>query len=200
MREASSGSFIGIRWLLIKQQFVNEDPQKGGDDLNESKENSPAPANADGNQVVHDDLAESITSKRTSNNEVETPLWTSGPSSHPTSQPATASFTQNDESAVAGLLALGTSTSDMMGGDLGLSLSDFAVSSPAARAGHVDQAMTPPKYADCPPVFSPTQLSHTSNLNPDSSPTEILELLRHYRYDVAPWVSLSLLFDKEMRD
>lgn len=141
---------------------------------------------------MHNEPPQSITGRQTPNrSKVETPLWTSDSSvSHPTPQPTIASFTQNDESAVAGLLALGTSTNDILGADLGQS--DFAVSPPAGRAGHLSQAMSSSKYANSPSVVSPSQISHTSQPNTEVSPTDTLELLRYYRYEIAPWVRVLL--------
>lgn len=82
-----------------------------------------------------------------------------------------------------------------MGADL--SLSDFAVSPPAGRESHLGQAMTPSKYTDFPMGFSTAQLPQNPHPNVEMSATETLELLRHYRYEVAPWVSATLV-DEEM--
>lgn len=138
---------------------------------------------------MHHEPAESSTNKQTQRAEAELPLWPSDElTSHSTSQPTTTSLTDNDESAIAGLLALGTSTNDMMGADL--SMSEFAISPPAARQGPFDdQAMIPSTDRDFSAFLSPAQLSHSSQPSLEVSPTETLELLRHYRYEVAPWVS-----------
>lgn len=171
---------------LIKRQFVNEDPQKDGSDPDEPNRESSAPAGEPSD--VHHEAAGSSTPRPRRRADVELLLWPADiHASNPTSQPVATVFSDNDESAVAGLLALGTSTNDMMCPDL--SLSDFAVS-PSAREVSMDQGPTPSKYPDFSADFSPAQLSHTAHANLGITPTETLELLRHYRYEVAPWVSV----------
>lgn len=118
----------------------------------------------------------------------ELPIWPADePPAEPTPQPAIAMFSDKDESAVAGLLALGTSTTEMMAPDH--SLSEFTIS-PPARERSLAQAVTPINFPDYSVTFSPGHLPQTAPLNPEMSPTETLELLRHYRYEVAPWVCL----------
>lgn len=103
-------------------------------------------------------------------------------------------FNDNDESAVAGLLALGTSTNDAM--TPGVTFSDFAIS-PLAKEPSASQALTPSKHVsvDLSATFSPGQIANaaTPSSNIAISSTQTLELLRHYRYEVAPWVSVPLL-------
>lgn len=116
----------------------------------------------------------------------EVPIWSADePSTDSHPQPAIAVFSDKDESAVAGLLALGTSTTEMMGPDL--SLSEFTTS-PAVRERSLAQVMTPINFADYSLSFSSGQHLQPSPLDPEKSPTESLELLRHYRYEIAPWV------------
>lgn len=116
----------------------------------------------------------------------EVPIWSADePSTDPHPQPAIAVLSDKDESAVAGLLALGTSTTETMGPDL--SLSEFTIS-PPARERSLAQVMTPINFADYSVSFSPSQHPQATALDPEMSPTESLELLRHYRYEVAPWV------------
>lgn len=107
------------------------------------------------------------------------------PATNPTPQPSIAMFSDKDESAVAGLLALGTSTTETMGPEI--SLSEFTVS-PPARERSLAQVMTPINFTNYPVAFSPGQLPRHTAVNPEMTPTETLELLRHYRYEVAPWV------------
>jgi hypothetical protein len=115
----------------------------------------------------------------------ELPVWSADEPSNPTPQPSIAMFSDKDESAVAGLLALGTSTTETIGPEI--SLSEFTIS-PPARERSLAQVMTPINFTDYPLVFSPGQLPRHTAFNPEMTPTETLELLRHYRYEVAPWV------------
>lgn len=96
-------------------------------------------------------------------------------------------FSDKDESAVAGLLALGTSTTETIGP--ALNLSEFTIS-PPARERSLAQIMTPVNFPDYSVPISPSQLAQPMAANSELSPTETLELLRHYRYEVAPWVRL----------
>lgn len=173
--------------MLNKFQFVKEDPQRESDDLDESTGNTPS--------RVEDSLrsdrepGESSTSKQTQTVEAELPTWPSdGPSQ--ASQPSATSFNGNDESAVAGLLALGTSTNNIMG--LDLNSSTFSAS-PRTRKGSSGQAITPSRHLDFVTAYSPSHLSRNSQPDLGASPTQILELLRHYRYAVAPWVSKTII-------
>lgn len=86
----------------------------------------------------------------------------------------------NDESAVAGLLALG-----MNGPDLGLS--DLVVPSPARATL---KTPTIPSNFSHQLTFSPQSIQQPPESNLETlSPTETQALLRHYRYEVASWVS-----------
>ncbi|CAG8286076.1 unnamed protein product [Penicillium salamii] len=82
------------------------------------------------------------------------------PSWEPTDEQPTLS--DKDESAVAGLLALGMNESPM-------DLSGFSVNNPPLPA--------------LPPAFSP-------HAQEESTSTEIQALLRHYRYEVASWLDI----------
>ncbi len=114
------------------------------------------------------------------------PIWSvDKPSTDLQPQPAIAVFSDKDESAVAGLLALGTSSTETMGPDL--SLSKFTIS-PPVRERSPAQMMTPINFADYSVSFPSGQHPQPTMLDPEMSPTESLELLRHYRYEVAPWV------------
>jgi hypothetical protein len=96
-------------------------------------------------------------------------------------------FSDGDESAVAGLLALGTSTTEAMAPDL--NLTEYTIS-PLTRERPLAQAVTPINFPDYSVTFSSSGLPQPAPPNPEMSPTETLELLRHYRYEVAPWVCL----------
>jgi hypothetical protein len=85
----------------------------------------------------------------------------------------------NDESAVAGLLALG-----MNGPDLGLS--DLVVPSPARATL---KTPTVPSKVSHQLTFSPQSIQPPESNLERLSPTETQALLRHYRYEVASWVS-----------
>jgi hypothetical protein len=78
--------------------------------------------------------------------------------------------------------------------DPDLSFSNFGVS-PLSRQVLMSQAMTPSRYPDLATAVSPAQLSQTSQESFEVSPTVTLELLRHYRYEVAPWVSLFTILE-----
>lgn len=120
------------------------------------------------------------------------PLWSSdGPSANPISQPAVTIVSDNDESAVAGLLALGTSTNDIAGPDS--RLSDFGISPPPREVpmGQTKALSMVPGFAT---ASSPDRLSQKSHQNVELSSTETMELLRHYRYEIAPWVSLFMTY------
>ncbi|KAJ5605434.1 hypothetical protein N7510_008215 [Penicillium lagena] len=104
-------------------------------------------------------------------------------------------YSAKDESAVAGLLALGTGMGDahIMGSDLGLS--EF-VASPTPQEAIRATAMTQSTFSGPrSSTFSPREVGNTT----DSKSTEALELLRHYRYEVAPWVRV-LPLDAQSRD
>jgi hypothetical protein len=117
----------------------------------------------------------------------ELPIWSADEPSNPIPQPSIAMFSDKDESAVAGLLALGTSTTDTIGPEI--SLSEFTIS-PPARERSLAQVMAPINFTEYPVAFSPGQhqLPQHTAVSPEMTPTETLELLRHYRYEVAPWV------------
>lgn len=118
----------------------------------------------------------------------ELPIWSADePSTEPPSQPAMALFSDKDESAVAGLLALGTSTTEPIGPPL--RLSEFTIS-PPTRERSLAQVMTPVNFPDYSVTFSPGPLTQPVAVSSELSPTETLELFRHYRYEVAPWVRL----------
>ena len=124
--------------------------------------------------------------------DVELPLWSPDePSVIPISQPNTLLFSDNDESAVAGLLALGTSTTNMLSPVLGFS--DFGVL-PMSTQVPTSQAMTSSKFPGSATAFSPSKLSQLLHHSHEVSPIETLELLRHFRYEIAPWVSLLTIY------
>jgi hypothetical protein len=115
------------------------------------------------------------------------PSWSNEPFSLPTNkQPSTAVFSDKDESAVAGLLALGTSMNEPEPG-----IADFAVSTPK---GVAMTSSTPPTHPSNSRIaYSPQPMNSMKPLKSTTdeiSPTETQTLLRHYRYEVASWVSL----------
>lgn len=97
-------------------------------------------------------------------------------------QPSTAVLSDKDESAVAGLLALGTS---MNGHDLGMA--DFTVSSP--KGVTLTTSAIPSRLSHSRPAFSPQPMISPKSTADELSPTETQALLKHYRYEVASWVS-----------
>ncbi|KAJ5312116.1 hypothetical protein N7508_002946 [Penicillium antarcticum] len=164
-------------------RFINEEPQK---DTTETE------AGADDNEMddtfSHTDLPSQSQEATDSNprshaprNE-DVPSWSEKPVSHIAhEQPSTAVFSDKDESAVAGLLALGTSMNEP---DLGIA--GFAVSSPkgvplmsSAMSSHLSYSRL---------AFSPQPMHPPRSIRDELSPTEIQALLRHYRYEVASWV------------
>lgn len=108
------------------------------------------------------------------------PFQAAGPIAHSIPQPIPRGFSDNDESAVAGLLALGISTSGMVGPEL--NLSEFG-GSPARQSTRGWTPRTPDVQA---------LLSPSPNSQAHPSPIEALELIRHYRYEIAPWVCVRL--------
>lgn len=174
---------------LTKEQFINEEPQKE-DERELSKEGSLSPQE-DFQQPSHERErlpSEQLNTPRQPLN-VELPGWGAQDSSSrglSQTQAPTSSFSDKDESAVAGLLALGTSTNETIAPSMGFS--EFAISSPN-KDRSMNQVTTPARYNDLSMPFSPGQIPTASPLNMAISSTQTLELLRHYRYEVAPWVS-----------
>lgn len=148
-------------------QFVNEEPQT---DEHDAEEPHDLP-------IVQE--SGSIWSPRQpAQKVVELPVQTDRLAAHSTHQHTPMAFSDNDESAVAGLLALGTSNSSMLAPDS--SLSEFGMS-PARQSS---QGWTP-RIPHAPAFFS-----QESNLRAPLQSSETLELLRHYRYEVAPHVCI----------
>jgi hypothetical protein len=114
----------------------------------------------------------------------------------PVSQLNTTILSNNDESAVAGLLALGTSTNDTMGPDLGFPT--FSLLTPSGEAP-TTKATTPLQPPTLMMACSLGQSSQPSYHNSEASPSETIDLLRHYRYEVAPWVSFLTIQDEGSR-
>lgn len=56
------------------------------------------------------------------------------------------------------------------------------------------QTMALSKFPGFATTFSPDRLSLNSHQSLEVSSTETLELLRHYRYEIAPWVSLFMTY------
>lgn len=113
----------------------------------------------------------------------DVPSWSEEPVSHTAKeQPSTTVLSDKDESAVAGLLALGTSMNEP---DLGMA--DFTVSSP--KGVTLTGSTMPSHLSHNRPAFSPRPMHPPKSTADELSPPEIQELLRHYRYEVASWVS-----------
>lgn len=84
-----------------------------------------------------------------------------------------------DESAVAGLLALGMNEPDF-------GLSNLVVPS---RKGVASETALIPSHVSRQPPFTPQNAHHPFGSHTEILPsTEIQALLRHYRYEVASWV------------
>ncbi|GLI79164.1 hypothetical protein PoHVEF18_007492 [Penicillium ochrochloron] len=173
-------------------RFVNEDPENARDEIDDGEdEGSPQteePQRSHSHQDASDpDVGRQSKPEILSELPSELPVRSADEPSNPTPQPSIAMFSDKDESAVAGLLALGTSTTETIGPEI--SLSEFTIS-PPAREKSLAQVMTPINFTDYPLAFSPGQLPRHTAVNPEMTPTETLELLRHYRYEVAPWLDI----------
>lgn len=185
---------------LTRGQFINEEPQKDddeGDDPELSKERSSSIEEELQQSYLEGGREGSNTHSHSQSLDVELPQWEAGgPSSQNKShtQPTTTMFSDNDESAVAGLLALGTSINETMAPSLSLSV--FAISPPTKQPS-VYQETTPAKYPDQSMTFSPRKIANAAPSNFEISTTQALKLLRHYRYEVAPWVSPPSRFTDE---
>ncbi|KAJ5369200.1 uncharacterized protein N7496_008960 [Penicillium cataractarum] len=166
---------------------VIRDPENAKDELDDGEDEPSLQAEEPQTQPPHEDPPDSDVGRPAEPETLsELPIWSADePSRVPTPQPTIAMFSDKDESAVAGLLALGTSTTETMAPDL--NLSEFTIS-PPAREPSLAQTVTPINFPDYSVTFSPGHLPQPAPLNPEMSPTETLELLRHYRYEVAPWV------------
>ncbi|KAJ5717608.1 hypothetical protein N7488_003254 [Penicillium malachiteum] len=165
-------------------QFVNEDPQKG--DLESDlarRDSSPLPDQmAEPSHIMSEQEPEPEVNPMESNVFKTTHMWPSDEVTQHTPQPITSAFTDNDESAVAGLLALGTSTDEII--ETNLTLSDFAISPPTR------EPIAPLELPDVTAYSSLDLILNPSHAKLDLSSTETLELLRHYRYNIAPWLDI----------
>ncbi|CAI7570458.1 unnamed protein product [Penicillium pancosmium] len=173
-------------------QFINEDPPKEEDDAESLKDRSSSPE--DDLRIHRERKREphhSSSDTHAQSLDVELPQWEAdGPSSQGISlaQPSKTLFNHNDESAVAGLLALGTSTQETMA-PRSLTFSEFAISQPTKEPS-VTQAMAPARNTDFPTVISPDRVAIATPSTLAISSTQTLELIRHYRYEVAPWLDI----------
>ncbi|CAG8898586.1 unnamed protein product [Penicillium egyptiacum] len=107
----------------------------------------------------------------------DVPFW-SEPGPHAVEEQNYTSLNDNDESAVAGLLALGMNKPD-------LGLSDLEVPSPARGTPILPSNFLPQLPFNPQSIQQPPE----SDLKP-ISPTETQALLRHYRYEVASWLDI----------
>ncbi|KAJ6129356.1 hypothetical protein N7512_002136 [Penicillium capsulatum] len=151
--ESTPNSYQTIRFVNEEHQIEDNDPE-GSQILSAGQASVPTWSSHEPGQKAAELL------------QADEPVADSTP------QPTPTGISHNDESAVAGLLALGTSTNEMAMPRL--SLSDFG----AAKTGHSTQAWTP-IIPDAHTILA------SGSTRDDVSPTEALELLRHYRYEVA---------------
>lgn len=130
-------------------------------------------------------------SKRPHDSNADLSIWPFDGASQPSPQSNTRVFSDKDESAVAGLLALGTGTNETI--DPNLNLPDFAISSPTREHRDMPSHLMPSmKLPEIPEFLAPDQGLYVPHRERDLSSTETLELLRYYRYSVAPWVSYEI--------
>ncbi|KAJ5526076.1 hypothetical protein N7494_012726 [Penicillium frequentans] len=166
-------------------RFVNEEPEKEDDEPSITEDIS-LPAGNESDQAFLEPANSSLSPETQTAPDAELSAWPfDGPS-----QSTNGVLSDKDESAVAGLLALGSSRTDIM--EPNLSLSDFTTS-PITRESQLNHATTPSKLPSIGTVLSPGTMAHLQHSGPNIPPTETLELLRHYRYNVAPWVWDSVL-------
>ncbi|KAJ5682128.1 uncharacterized protein N7477_002068 [Penicillium maclennaniae] len=71
----------------------------------------------------------------------------------------------------------------------GLGLFDFGVS-PMSTQVPKGQAMTGSEFSDSTTAISSSGRSQSSHKSHEVSPSETLELLRHFRYEIAPWLDI----------
>ncbi|KAJ6054767.1 uncharacterized protein N7446_001488 [Penicillium canescens] len=177
--QASQVGTPSARYEAIR--FINEEPQKDiteaeDDDMDEIPSHIDLPPHsqeaADTNPLSHPPRNEDM------------PSGSEEPVSHTANDlPSTAVLSDKDESAVAGLLALGTS---MNGHDLGMA--DFTVSSPEVVT--LTSSTIPSRLSHSRPAFSPQPMLPPKSPADELSPTETQALLRHYRYEVASWLDI----------
>ncbi|KAJ5897043.1 uncharacterized protein N7473_006442 [Penicillium subrubescens] len=180
----------------LQLAFVNEDPENARDEIDDGEDEGspqaeePQRSHSHSHSRSHQEASDPKMGRQ-SEPEIlsELPIWSADEPSNPIPQPSIAMFSDKDESAVAGLLALGTSTTDTIGPEI--SLSEFTIS-PPARERSLAQVMAPINFTEYPVAFSPGQhqLPQHTAVSPEMTPTETLELLRHYRYEVAPWLAM----------
>lgn len=159
---------------------MNEDPIN--DEGNDSKDESEN----DKRECSPRKTPKLSASKESTEAIISPQLWTAGNVSHSIPQPIASLISDNDESAVAGLLALGNDTQES---HPTLHLPDFVVSPRSKLPGA--HPVTPLALPKSRAPFSPDKVVNiSSTLGDISDPTESLELMRNYRYNVAPWVRL----------
>ncbi|KAJ5084921.1 hypothetical protein NUU61_009500 [Penicillium alfredii] len=178
---SSSGTYGAIR-------FVPEEPRKDRHEiLQEPEEASPSVADL-AQQSSQEVSGPSANNPDDVDDGTVLPMWSPDERlSQALDAPLPATtFSDKDESAVAGLLALGTSMNESMGTDL--NLPDWAISPPSRPAPYAPE--TPQSYSNSHRTPISQSLSQPIPLPCQDSATGIQELLRHYRYEVAPWLDI----------
>ncbi|KAJ5247656.1 hypothetical protein N7468_002639 [Penicillium chermesinum] len=183
----ASATIFVIGHVLIHHQFVSEEPQNVG--TRDSKKSSSSEKYDYGESAQ--ERAELVPPNESTDAVLSTPVWTTESNSHPVSQPVPPFVSDEDELAVARLLASGSSTQESV--PPALILPEIAVSARGKGLGR--QAVTPWTAPETPANFLPENTPSTSNQSLDiSQSTEVLELVRNYRYNVAPWVCIFLAY------
>ena len=176
-------------------QFVNEHPERSTDDDIPDKQPSPFPVSSDTQPGSSLDETPSISRSHDANMKREV---VRGPRDVEqtgvddcmegreanTPQYPQVSFNDGDESAIRGLLALGTASPEraVLFDNLGISDSNHVLDD---RTGDMD--------CDASTAISPPEICFSKN-DDILSQTQVLHLLRHYRYSVAPWVCKRLWY------
>ena len=177
------------------RQFVNEHPERSIDDGTLDNQPSPFPLTSDTQSGSPFNETTSIPSAHDANakrevareprdvEQTDVDDWMGGREAN-TPQYPQVSFNDGDESAIRGLLALGTASPEraVLFDSLGLSDSNHVLEN---RTGGVDCDLN-----DTSTAVSPSEFCFSKN-DDILSQTRVLHLLRHYRYGVAPWVRKS---------
>lgn len=160
---------------------MNEKPQK--DEEGDSKA-SLSPTN---DQTIEMGGKPALsTAKEATESVINPPQWTSDSNSQDSLRQMGPFVSDKDESAVAGLLALGGSMQEPLPA---LRLPEFALSPGSKDSG--GQIITPSAsiFPNSRADFSPGKPPSISGPSVDvSQATEALVYMRNYRYNVAPWV------------
>lgn len=179
-----------------ERQFVNEHPERSIDDGTPDKQPSPFPLTSGTQPGSSLDETLSISSPHYDANakhevareprdveQTDVDDWIESREANSPQYPQV-SFSDGDESAIRGLLALGTASPEraVLFDSLGLSDSNRVL---GKRTGDMDCDLNDTRTA-----ISPPKICFSKN-DDILSQTRVLHLLRHYRYGVAPWVRKS---------